>query len=130
MRVNLNYFISDAVLDYLLEAVRIVASDGWRLLHDYRFDPLSGLWHHRNGPIEPPMRLARRALRRRRDAVPAAPRPAPARRPSQGYLDDAVELLRTVPQHLLEPEGPLPLSRDFELLRWFELPPGCLAPTG
>ena len=31
MRVNLNYFISDAVLDYLIEAVEIVASDGWRL---------------------------------------------------------------------------------------------------
>jgi hypothetical protein len=31
-----------------------------------------------------------------------------------------------VPQHLLEPETALPLSRDFELLRWFELPPDCL----
>ena len=58
VRVNLNYFISDAVLDYLIEAVEIVASDGWRLLHDYRFDPVTGLWHHRNGPIEPPLRLA------------------------------------------------------------------------
>ena len=75
VRVNLNYFISDAVLDYLIEAVEIVASDGWRLLHDYRFDPVTGLWHHRNGPIEPPLRLADVRLRRRRDALPAAPRP-------------------------------------------------------
>src|SRR3954451_13749725 len=129
VRVNLNYFISEAVLEYLLEAVSIVASDGWRLLHDYRFDPVSGLWHHRNGPIEPPMRLAdvhyvdgemhyaRHHDRAGEDAL-------------QGYLDDAVALLRTVPQHLLDPDGPLPLSPDFELLRWFELPPGCLAPTG
>jgi len=125
VRVNLNYFISDAVLEYLLEAVRIVASDGWRLLHDYWFDPASGLWHHRNGPIEPPLRLADihyvdgdMSYERRHDRA--------GEEALQGYLDAARELLRTVPQHLLEPETALPLSRDFELLRWFELPPDCL----
>jgi len=125
VRVNLNYFISDAVLEYLLEAVRIVASDGWRLLHDYWFDPASGLWHHRNGPIEPPLRLADihyvdgdMSYERHHDRA--------GEEALQGYLDAARELLRTVPQHLLEPETALPLSRDFELLRWFELPPDCL----
>ena len=38
VRVNFNYFVSDAVADYLVEAVRLVARDGWRLLGDYRFD--------------------------------------------------------------------------------------------
>ncbi len=82
VRVNLNYFISDAVLDYLIEAVEIVASDGWRLLHDYRFDPVTGLWHHRNGPIEPPLRLADVRYDDRRDALSAAPRPRARSRPS------------------------------------------------
>ena len=30
---------------------------GWRLLPAYRFDPLSGLWRHRDGAVEPPFRL-------------------------------------------------------------------------
>ena len=35
VRVNFNYFISETVFDYVLEAVRLVARDGWRLLGDY-----------------------------------------------------------------------------------------------
>jgi selenocysteine lyase/cysteine desulfurase len=57
VRVNLNYFVSETVIDYVLEAVELVADHGWRLLPDYRFDPASGLWRHRDGPAEPPLRL-------------------------------------------------------------------------
>ena len=57
VRINFNYFISDAVFSYLVEAVRLVATDGWRLLEDYRFDPASGMWRHHLGPVEPPLRL-------------------------------------------------------------------------
>ena len=32
VRVNFNYFISEAVFDFILGAVELVASDGWRLL--------------------------------------------------------------------------------------------------
>ena len=35
----------------------MVAQDGWKLLPDYRFDLATGLWHHRQGPVEPPLRL-------------------------------------------------------------------------
>ena len=57
VRVNFNYFISEAVFAYLLEAVELVARDGWRLLPLYRFDPLTGLWNHRDGVVEPPLSL-------------------------------------------------------------------------
>src|SRR5688500_3685190 len=57
VRVNFNYFLSDAVADYVIDAVRLVARDGWRLLGDYRFDPASGRWTHRTGVVEPPLRL-------------------------------------------------------------------------
>ena len=57
VRVNFNYFISEAVFSYLVAAVRLVATDGWRLLEDYRFDPASGMWRHHLGPVEPPLRL-------------------------------------------------------------------------
>src|SRR3954454_6733793 len=45
-RLNLNYFISDTVADYLIEAVALIARYGARLLPDYRFDPRTGLWTH------------------------------------------------------------------------------------
>ena len=45
-RVNFNYFISETVFDYILDAVELVARDGWRLLPQYRFDPATGLWQH------------------------------------------------------------------------------------
>ena len=45
-----------AVFDYIVDAVDLVATHGWRLLADYRFDPVTGLWRHRDGPVEPPLR--------------------------------------------------------------------------
>ena len=57
VRINFNYFLSEPVFHYLVEAVRLVARDGGRLLEDYRFDPATGLWRHRLGPVEPPLRL-------------------------------------------------------------------------
>ena len=42
VRVNFNYFISEAVFAFILDAVELVASDGWRLLPHYRFEPATG----------------------------------------------------------------------------------------
>jgi selenocysteine lyase/cysteine desulfurase len=58
VRVNFNYFISEPVFAYLVAAVDLLASYGWALLEDYEFDLASGLWRHRSGPVEPPLRLA------------------------------------------------------------------------
>ena len=68
VRVNFNYFISEPVFDYVVAAVSLVAEHGWRLLPDYRFDPATGLWRHRDGPVEPPLRLDQVELRPRRPA--------------------------------------------------------------
>jgi hypothetical protein len=57
VRVNFNYFISEKVFEFILDAVDLVASEGWRLLPDYRFHPLSRLWSHRAGPPEAPLSL-------------------------------------------------------------------------
>ena len=56
-RVSFNYFISETVFEYVVEAVDLVATHGWRLLPAYRFEPMTGLWRHRDGPVEPPLRL-------------------------------------------------------------------------
>ena len=47
VRVNFNYFISEAVFDFILDAVDLVARDGWRLLPQYRFEPA-------DRPVAPP----------------------------------------------------------------------------
>ncbi|MDF2740405.1 MAG: aminotransferase, partial [Actinomycetia bacterium] len=129
VRVNFNYFISEAVFEYLLEAVHLVADQGWKLLGDYRFDPARGLWRHRRGPVEPPLRLhglrydEQGRLRAGSAHATASDDALP------GYLDQARRLLAARPPSADGDgdAGGLPgLSADFEALRWFVLPQECL----
>jgi selenocysteine lyase/cysteine desulfurase len=46
-RVGFHYAMDDAEADYLIDAVDFVARRGWDFLGDYRFDPLSAAWVHR-----------------------------------------------------------------------------------
>ena len=124
VRVNLNYFLEDAVADYVVEAVRLVAREGWRLLEDYRFDPASGLWRHRLGPVEPPLRLG--DVTYAADGAMAYPRHAVTAPVSAlgGYLEEARRILAEArPPDLTEP---VHLTDDFDHLRWFDLPAACL----
>jgi selenocysteine lyase/cysteine desulfurase len=127
VRVNFNYFISEAVFGYLLDAVHLVADQGWKLLGDYRFDPASGRWQHRRGPVEPPLRLDALGYDeqgRLRFPVVHATADDPA---LAGYLDQARRLLAARPASGDGDGGSLPgLSTDFESLRWFVLPRECL----
>ncbi len=119
VRVNFNYFISDAVVDYILDAVDLVASDGWRLLPQYRFDPTTGMWRHRDGLAEPPLSLD--DIRYDGGAMHYTAhrhREPESRFPS--YLMAAKVLLADPPETSLA--EPLAVSPDFETLRWFLLP--------
>jgi selenocysteine lyase/cysteine desulfurase len=124
VRVNFNYFISDTVCDYLIDAVDLLANQGHRLLTDYRFDPHTGLWRHRNGPTEPPLRLT--DLRYAPDGALTWPRQhAHAGEDAlAGYLQEAKRLLAARPDQL--DDRPTGLPADFEQLRWFPLPGACL----
>jgi selenocysteine lyase/cysteine desulfurase len=124
VRVNFNYFISDTVRDYLIDAVDLAATHGRRLLGDYRFDPHTGLWRHRNGPAEPPLRLAQ--VRYDPDAGLTWPthRASAGEDALAGYLAQARAILTGRPDRL--EDGPTGLPEDFERLRWFPLPPACL----
>jgi hypothetical protein len=130
VRVNFNYFISEVVFDYLLEAVHLVADQGWKLLGDYRFDPATALWRHRRGPVEPPLRLDRlRYDDQGRLAVDDVHHATATDADLAGYLDQARRLLAArPPDGDGDGDGSLPgLSADFEALRWFVLPAVCLA---
>ncbi|GAB2575888.1 aminotransferase class V-fold PLP-dependent enzyme [Kribbella endophytica] len=127
VRVNFNYFISEAVFAYVVEAVRLVAQEGWRLLGDYRFDPSNGLWRHHRGPVEPPMRLSQVGYDR--DGALRYPRHNTTAPESalDGYLTEARELLEACQHADTEAEGTV--NTDFDHLRWFDLPSSCLSPV-
>lgn len=57
VRINFTWFLTDQVIDFLIEAVRLIARHGHRLLDAYEFDPASGCWTHREGRVPPPMSL-------------------------------------------------------------------------
>ncbi|MFI1996367.1 aminotransferase class V-fold PLP-dependent enzyme [Actinoplanes sp. NPDC020271] len=123
-RLNFNYFISDTVADYLIEAVLLIARHGARLLPDYRFDPRTGRWTHlRHTP--PPVRLA--DLRLAADGTVTTPPPPAAgvgEEALAGYLDEARAVLAARAEPADGVRLDLPLG--FEKLRWFLLPDGCL----
>ncbi len=126
-RVSFNYFISEAVFEYLVEAVDLVATDGWKLLPLYRFDPVTGLWRHRDGPVEPPFRLTDIAYDPETGELrlPALPHDRAPESALDGYLEEARRILAAA-------DGPgegdaAGLGADFEHLRWFELPAACVA---
>ena len=125
-RINFNYFISDTVADYLIDAVDLIATEGHRLLADYRFDPRTGLWrHHRQA--RPPLRLTDLTHAAYTTATAPVARRIAGEEVLGGYLHQARDLLAGRPDHI--DDGPTGLPEDFEALRWFPLPPASLAPT-
>jgi len=119
VRVNFNYFVSQAVFEYVLEAVHIVANEGWKLLPSYRFNADTALWTHVAGRGEAAMSLndidysdGRVAYAFTADEV--------GDNQLQAFLETARAIVDTA-----EIPGEVPIlerSADFENLRWFTLP--------
>jgi selenocysteine lyase/cysteine desulfurase len=120
VRVNFNYFISDAVFRFILEAVHLVATHGWRLLPQYRFEPATGLWHHRNGRAEPPLSLDDVSFEPGRLVYPEHRRTEPESRLDE-YLEEARRVFAEA-DPTPAPAESLEVGPDFEHLRWFPLP--------
>jgi selenocysteine lyase/cysteine desulfurase len=128
VRVNFNYFISEEAFRYIVQSVAWVADHGWRLLPQYRFDAARGLWKHRDGPIEPPLRLNQLSY----DDSGQLRFPRHDDRASEGAYADAFAaadmLLHATPANgAVEGDIAAELGTDFEHLRWFELPVECLS---
>ncbi len=144
VRINFNYFIGEPVFDYLVQAVLFIARHGAEFLSDYHFDPATGLWRHRNGPVEPPLRL--RQVSYDGDGVMQYPHHDDRAPESElaSYLAQAEALLgvdrapadpaasdpsASNPAVSNAPTEPVPsMSAGFEHLRWFDLPSSALAP--
>ncbi len=128
VRVNFNYFISEEVFRYIVEAVALIADHGHRLLPDYTFDPATGLWHHRRGPIDPPLRLS--MVNYGADGrleYPHTVRSAPESVLAD-HLRQAHDLLHSAAEpDLAATDREASVTDDFRALQWFDLPAGCLA---
>ena len=124
VRVNFNYFISEEVFTYLVEAVDLIARHGWALLEDYRFDIATGLWKHRAGPVEPPLRLADVHY----DASGELTCPRHDDRADEEalveHLAEARALLAQAVARVHGPEAELP--DELGHLQWFDLPAASL----
>jgi len=122
-RVNFNYFLSPAVVDYIIEAVHLIARDGHTLLPLYRFDPFTGLWHHRDGRSRP-----RTSLFDISYAGGAMEFRGQGARASEDVLAHQLEaarrLVESLPAQLAREDGiedPV-LPPSYEAMRWFPLP--------
>jgi selenocysteine lyase/cysteine desulfurase len=116
-RITFTYFMSEAVVDFLIDAVDLVATDGYRLLGDYRFDPGSGRWRHRDTPVTAAVGLD--------DLLGPAPvRETLGEQALAGHLERARALLAARPPGLADRPSGLPA--ELEALRDFHLPAGCL----
>jgi selenocysteine lyase/cysteine desulfurase len=116
-RVSFPYYVSEVVFDYVLEAIHLIADDGWKLLPLYRFDSATGLWRHgaRMSDSRPTLR----------DALTVMPAP-PASAPESALTGQLADARRIIADIEIDPTtGPLAdpvLSPEFERIRWFPLP--------
>jgi selenocysteine lyase/cysteine desulfurase len=115
VRVSFNYFIAEEEFTYILEAVHLLADQGWRLLPMYTYETGTALWRHRDGLPRPPASL--------NDLAFTADGMAP---PLTAPIDDLGEYLAEAKRILAESPrtgGPSPdLGPDGERLRWFPNP--------
>jgi selenocysteine lyase/cysteine desulfurase len=121
VRVNFNYFISEAVFRFILDAVHFVADEGWKLLPFYEFDAESGLWIHRARPDWTGLSLhdvdyssGELGYRARHLSEPEAA--------YGSYLDRARHIVAEAEGESGEQLAAKPLRDDLERLRWFPLP--------
>jgi selenocysteine lyase/cysteine desulfurase len=121
-RINFNYFLSEHIVEFLLSAVEFIADEGWKLVPQYRFDPRTGLWCHREYSAPATLGLSDLSYASGRLSYRTAALTT-AESEIDGYLEAA---RRIVERALAGSGGPRPemdqLPAAVEHLRWFPLP--------
>jgi selenocysteine lyase/cysteine desulfurase len=123
VRVNFNYFISETVFQFILDAVHFVATHGWKLLTQYQFNVATGQWLPRRTRPAPARRLHDLSYRSGKLEY----RSLHATEPEwalEGYLKEAERIVADA-EAALDNAAPFQddrLCEDLERLRWFPLP--------
>jgi selenocysteine lyase/cysteine desulfurase len=124
-RVSFAFYQSDPVVDYIIEAIHLVAALGARLLPDYRFEPRSGLWQHRDTP---PLPVGLAGISYDAHRLIHTPDPDINRLPETA-LAGCLEVARSIAagRPRTPPcDGVSVLPPEVERHRWFALPNHCL----
>nr|XP_018898965.1 PREDICTED: uncharacterized protein LOC109031724 [Bemisia tabaci] len=50
-RISIPFFMSDSELNFVLEALKMVATEGWKLLPQYLLNPETGEWRHHTNVV-------------------------------------------------------------------------------
>jgi len=115
-RVNFNYFISEEEFDFIVKAVDLVATYGWKLLPRYTFNARTGVWTHREARLHQAslsdISYDGASMTYRRVEEPDVSDPL------ADYLSKALEIFGGP----LPPTEPVTLPPSVEALRWFPLP--------
>jgi selenocysteine lyase/cysteine desulfurase len=123
VRVNFNYFISDLLFEFIVQAVDFIAREGWKLLPHYRYCPQTGAWRHKDQPPEPAMRLTDVSYRAGRMEFRSRHTTEPEWA-LQGYLEEAQQIVDAAVEDYRGgfelPEQPS--LGDLDRLRWFLVP--------
>lgn len=121
VRVNFNYFISEAVFGFIIAAVAFIAREGWRFLPDYTFDAVTGVWRHRQVRAIEPLSLDQIAYCSGRMVYRSHHRTEPESAFAE-YLEQARRLASRPPAAAARTGWPAVLPPELESLRWFPLP--------
>ena len=109
VRLNFNYFLDEETVDYLIDAIELIADYGHRMLPYYQYDTSGGVWRYQGEEADAPMALEF-------DMAGTAPEKVTA--PLQEFIAQARPLLKSPPGEICE--QPI-LSSEGEILRWFKL---------
>ena len=125
VRLSFNYFTSEETFEYIVEAVSLIATYGWRLMEQYQFEPETGRWHHRGVKPKPSVHLTDIDYSAGHMVFPVE---------SKGPTPDLALQLKRARSILTAPndrtEHPVEVYRfneDYETLRWFVLPQDLIA---
>ncbi|SFC22480.1 aminotransferase class V-fold PLP-dependent enzyme [Tropicimonas isoalkanivorans] len=113
VRLGFNYFFDQETVDYITDAILFVAKHGTRFLTEYRADPASGVWRHKDwsepvSPREFNLRLHKSQTPSRRMADIST------------FMQEAAMMAeaRALPSLKKRPV----FAADVESLRWFWMP--------
>ena len=120
-RVSFNYFMPDAVFDFITRAVLWIADEGWKLLPEYRFDPATGEWRHECGERPVGTRLGDIRYEAGRMIYPAERARAPVSVLPR-YLEEAHEHGAAAAGRPWDPARKTMLPDGGQDYRWFLLP--------
>ncbi|WGL16933.1 aminotransferase class V-fold PLP-dependent enzyme [Microbulbifer bruguierae] len=109
VRLNFNYFLDEETVDYLIDAIDLVAEFGYRMLPYYQYDPSHGVWRYQGQAADDPLLLSF-------DIEDRAP--GRVTTPLQEFIQQARPIMENPPGR--ECEQPI-LSVEGENLRWFKL---------